>query len=325
MRRRTHRQLGFQHTADHAFHTVHLGQAADLQRLPNAAGLHQLDVEQVGRTGADDLGCIFGRKHAFIRKNRRIYSFCDGAHAVQVVRGHRLLHKVDVQPFIFHRGDDTNGFLCRPALVCIHTNLDAAAYGLADACDARHVGQALFADFDFKYLISLLHRLKAVRHHLRNRIYADGDIRFHRVPSASQKLVQRRAEALGIQIIHCHIHRSLGGSVFHNAGMQPVHNAVQIFDLHAKQGGTDKILDGTADASLGIPGDNRRGRRLAIPCGPGVGCDTHHDILYIFYRTKRRFKGLCQRNEYLSDFNFCDFHIIVLFLLSEHFSTLQRL
>ncbi len=74
---------------------------------------------------------------------------------------------------------------------------------------------------------------------------------------------------------------------------------------------------------LGIPGDNRRGRRLAIPCGPGVGCDTHHDILYIFYRAKRRFKGLCQRNEYLSDFNFCDFHI--LFLLSEHFSTLQRL
>lgn len=61
------------------------------------------------------------------------------------------------------------------------------------------------------------------------------------------------------------------------------------------------------------------------PAAPGVGCDTHHDILYIFYRTKRRFKGLCQRNEYLSDFNFCDFHIIVLFLLSEHFSTLQRL
>ena len=59
--------------------------------------------------------------------------------------------------------------------------------------------------------------------------------------------------------------------------------------------------------------------------GPGVGCDTHHDIFYIFYRTKRRFKGLCQRNEYLSDFNFCDFHIIVLFLLSDHFSTLQRL
>ena len=41
----------FQHTADHALHAVELCDVADLQSGPDAAGFHQLDVDEVGRAG----------------------------------------------------------------------------------------------------------------------------------------------------------------------------------------------------------------------------------------------------------------------------------
>src|SRR5207342_1668606 len=87
---------GLQHAADHAVDAVQRGDVGDLDRIGQAAGLHQLDVDDVGRAHADQLDDLRGAEHALVGHDRRGHALGDVAQAFQVVRLHRLFDEFEL-------------------------------------------------------------------------------------------------------------------------------------------------------------------------------------------------------------------------------------
>ena len=112
-----HGNLRFQHAADHARHAVHLGRGRDLQRRIQAAALHQLDVDQVGRAHLHDFERVRGRKYAFVGQHRHAAALGDVFKTLEIVRGHGLLHEFNIQTAILHGVQDAHGLLGLPRLI----------------------------------------------------------------------------------------------------------------------------------------------------------------------------------------------------------------
>src|SRR5690606_4279944 len=68
---------GLDHAADHAFHAVQRGDVGDAHGVGNAAGLHQLDVDDVGGAFLDKLDHLPRPEHALVGHHRRVHAFGD--------------------------------------------------------------------------------------------------------------------------------------------------------------------------------------------------------------------------------------------------------
>ena len=143
-----HGQPGLQHTADHALHAAGLRQAADLQGVPDAAGLHKLDVDEVGGPLLDDAGGVVVGEHRLVRQDRGVHRPGDLLQAGQIVGGDGLFHQLDVQPPVLHGPDDGYRLLRGPALVGVYPEPDVRAHRPADGGHPVHVGQPLLAYLD---------------------------------------------------------------------------------------------------------------------------------------------------------------------------------
>ena len=151
--------LALQHTADHALHTVGLGDGTDLQCLIDAASLHQLDIDQVSGSALDQLDGILRGEYTFIGQDRRGHLPGDKLHPSKIMGVDRLLHQVDIQASVLHGADDTDRIFRCPSLVGIHTQDHVGAHRLADGLDAGHVLQAFLAHLDLQDIKSVGHSL----------------------------------------------------------------------------------------------------------------------------------------------------------------------
>src|SRR5699024_11770417 len=79
-----HRDLGLQHAADHALHPVDLGGGGDAEGAGQAAALHQLDVDVVGRPALEDAQGVGGAEHAFVGHHRHPAVAGDVGQALQI-------------------------------------------------------------------------------------------------------------------------------------------------------------------------------------------------------------------------------------------------
>jgi hypothetical protein len=97
--------------------------------------------------------------------------------------------------------------------------------------------------------------------------------------AAAQQLVERRVVQLAPQVVDGDLHRRLGAGVLLHRALDQVGDAVEVGDLLADQARRDVVADRLDDRAVGIAGDHRGGRRLAIADVAGVGVDHHHDVL----------------------------------------------
>src|SRR5690606_11023346 len=93
-----HADTGFKHAADHAVDPVQAANIGDLDRVGNATGLHQLDVDDVGGAHADQLHHLARAEHAFVGHHRGVHALGDVAEAGQVVRLDRLFDQLELDP-----------------------------------------------------------------------------------------------------------------------------------------------------------------------------------------------------------------------------------
>ena len=135
---------------------------------------------------------------------------------------------------------------------------------------------------------------KAVRRHAVRRADADGEIRLHCIPEASQQLPQRNPQMLSIQVIQCHVQCRLGTGVVHHGGVDTVEQRLPLLDIPANKPGPDDALHRPGNGGQGIPGDDGGGRGLAPPDVLGVGVHLHNDALHALHRpqggAERRFQ-----------------------------------
>ena len=94
--------LGLQHAADHALHAINLRSGSNFQRIGDAAAFHEFDVYKIRSAHLHDFERVFRREHAFIRKHRHIGTLGNVFQALKIMSCHRLLHKLNVKPFLLH-------------------------------------------------------------------------------------------------------------------------------------------------------------------------------------------------------------------------------
>src|SRR4030095_16854309 len=117
---------GLEHAADHALDLVHRRDVGNAYRIGDAAGLHQLDVDDVGRAHADQLDDLGGTEHAFVGHDRRVHAFWDVFHAVQVLRLDRLFDQFETHAGVLEVLQGVYRLFGRPALVRVQTQQRAA-------------------------------------------------------------------------------------------------------------------------------------------------------------------------------------------------------
>src|SRR5690606_4319381 len=149
---------GLDHAADHAVHAVPLGDVGDADGIGDAAGLHQLDVDDVGGATLDQVDHLGGAEHAFVGHHRRVHALGDVFQALDVARGHRLLQQLQVDAGVFQRVDREHGLLRRPALVGVQAQQGAAVDRGVDGLDPFDVQADVLADLDLQRLEAAVHR-----------------------------------------------------------------------------------------------------------------------------------------------------------------------
>ncbi|KAG0919724.1 hypothetical protein G6F31_021002 [Rhizopus arrhizus] len=75
-----HADARLDHAADHARHTVDAGDVGNADRVGQAAGLHQLDVDDVGRTLLDQVHHLAWAEHTLVGHHRRVDAVGDVHH-----------------------------------------------------------------------------------------------------------------------------------------------------------------------------------------------------------------------------------------------------
>src|SRR5690606_27916259 len=92
-----------QHAAYHAFDSVHRRDVGNPDRVGDAAGLHELDIDDVRRAHADQFDHLGRAEDALVGHDRGVHAFGDVLHAVQVLRLDRLLDQFQADPRILQR------------------------------------------------------------------------------------------------------------------------------------------------------------------------------------------------------------------------------
>src|SRR5688572_13516252 len=94
MRGGSHADTRLDHAADHAFDLVHGGYVSDVYRARYAAGLHELDVDDIRGAHANEVDHLRRPEDAFVRHDWRVHAFGNVLHAFQIVGLHRLLDEL---------------------------------------------------------------------------------------------------------------------------------------------------------------------------------------------------------------------------------------
>ena len=73
-----------------------LGDRVDLQRVEDAAGLHELDDEDVAGAGLDAGERLARTAHRLVERDRHVDALAHPARRLEIVDAHRLLDELDV-------------------------------------------------------------------------------------------------------------------------------------------------------------------------------------------------------------------------------------
>src|SRR5690606_18356876 len=171
-----HADGGFDHAADHAVDAVDGGDVGDAHGVGDAAGLHQLDVDDVGGAALDQVDHLGRAEHAFVGHDRRVDPLGDVLQALDVARRHRLLQQLQVHARVLQRVDREHGLLRRPALVGVEAEQGAAVDRRVDGLDPLDVQADVLADLDLQRLEAAVDRGQRVGHHLVDVVHADGQV-----------------------------------------------------------------------------------------------------------------------------------------------------
>src|SRR5690606_3262477 len=233
----------FEHAADHALDLVQRGDVGDPDRVRNTAGLHQLDVDDVGRAQVDQLDHLHRAEHALVGHDRGVHPLGDVAHALEVAGLDRLLHQLQPHAGVLQGGDRVDRLLGGPALVGVEAEQGAALHRGVDRLDALDVDADVLAHLDLQRVEAALHRADGVSHHLVDGVHADGDIGGDDRVAATEHLVQRRVVELAPQVVHRDLHRRLGAGVLLHRGLDQPGDAVEVGDVLADEPGRDVVPD----------------------------------------------------------------------------------
>jgi hypothetical protein len=303
---------GLDHAADHAFHAVHRGDVGDAHRVGDAAGLHQLDVDDVRGALPDQFDHLGRAEHAFVRHHRRVDALGDVLQTGEVVRAHRLLQQFEMHAGIFECMDRVHRLLRGPALVGVEAEQSAAVDRGMDRLDPFDVEADVLADFDLQRLEATRDRRQRIGDHLVDVVDADGDVGGDDRIAAAEHPVQRRAVELAEQVVHRDLDRGLGAGVAFECALDRLRDAVEVGDLAADQARRDVACDRICDRAMRVAGDHRCRRRLAVADVPGVGVHADHDVLDRVDRAQRGLERCLQGHAQQAEADVGDFHAGVL-------------
>ncbi len=123
MHRRRHADAALEHATDHAFDAVKRRDIRDVNGARDAAGLHELDIDDVGSSHSDQLDHLRRTEHALVRHDRRVHPLGDVSQTIQVLSFDRLLDQLQFDAGILQRLQCIDGLLRGPALIGIEPQL----------------------------------------------------------------------------------------------------------------------------------------------------------------------------------------------------------
>src|SRR5688572_14067903 len=305
-----HADAGFEHAADHAVDAVHRGDVCDADRVGDAAGLHQLDVDDVGGTHADQLDHLHRPEHALVGHDRRVHALGDVAHAFEVVGLDRLFDQLQAYAGVLQCLDREHRLFRSPALVGIEAQQGAVLDRGVDRLDPLDVDADVLADLDLQRLEAAIHCAERVGHHLVDVVDADGDVGGDHRVSAAEHLVQRCAVELPPQVVDRDLDGGLGAGVLLQRGLDQVGDAVEVVDFLADQARGDVPADRLDDRTVRVAGDHRRGGRFAVADMAGVGVHRHDDVFDRVDGAQRGLERRLQRDPDHAEADFGDFHAV---------------
>src|SRR5581483_4047302 len=294
--------------ADHAFHVVHGGDVGNADGVGDAAGFHQLDIDDVGGAQADQFDHFHRPEHALVGHYRCMHTLGDVAHAGQVARLDRLLDQLQFDAGIFQRVQRVDGLLGGPALVRIQAQQRTAFDGGVDGLDPFDVHADVLAHLDLQRAEAAIHRADGVGHHLVDVVHADGDVGSDHRIAAAQELVERRVIQLPPKVVQRDFHRRLGAGVFLHRRLHQLGEAIEVGDVLAEQARGDVVADRIDDRAVRVAGDHGRGRRFAITGVAGIGGDHHHDVVDLGDGAQRRLERRLERYAQHAELDVGDFH-----------------
>lgn len=92
-----YRNLALQHAADHAFYSKLIRSVADPHSLVDAAGLHELDVDEIRAFFLHQTNRILIGENALVCQNRSLHLGGHILHTLEIVIGNGLLHEFDAK------------------------------------------------------------------------------------------------------------------------------------------------------------------------------------------------------------------------------------
>src|SRR5690606_17728706 len=261
---RAHADARLQHAADHAVDAVHAADVGDAHGIGNAAGLHQLDVDDVRRAHPDQLDDLHRAEHALVGHHRSMHALGHVAQPFQVVRLDRLLDQFQLDPGLFQRLQRVDRLLGAPALVGVEAEQGAALDRGMDGLGPFDVDADVLADLDLQRLETALDRGDRVGDHLVDVVHADGDVGGDHRVAAAQQLVQRRPVELAPQVVYRDLDSGLGAGVLFHRALDQVGDAVEVGDLLADQARRDVVSHRVDDGAVGVAGDHGGGGSAAV-------------------------------------------------------------
>ena len=127
-----------------------LGDGVDLERIQDAAGLHELDDEDVAGAGLGGGQRLARAADALVERDRHVHAGAHEARRLEVVHAHRLLDELDAVGL-----EQLDGAHSRlgvpPALVGVDGDARVRAGRFADGGDALLVALRRVADLDLEH------------------------------------------------------------------------------------------------------------------------------------------------------------------------------
>src|SRR5579885_294451 len=204
-------QARFDHGADHQFGVGGAAEGGDVERLDDAA-LHELDVDDVGRAHADQVGDVGGAGGAFVGGDGDAGVLCDVAQALVVIFVDGLLQHQGADVAVVQCFKAEQGLAGGVALVGVQRQTETGR-GLANGLDAGHILAQVTADLD-------LDGANAARHDLLRQFVAvfgcdhrNAHIGFDGAADSAKEDVERYAVRAGQRVEQGHFHTGDDGSL----------------------------------------------------------------------------------------------------------------
>ncbi len=243
-----------------------------------AAGLAELDVQDVGRLVPDDLHRVVDRVAALVGLDQRVDGPPHGRHALQVPGGDRLLEQLepDVEPL--GQPAQRDRLLRGVALVRVRAQGDVGPDGLPDRAQPLGVGLGAAADLRLERPDAPGHEGDALGGH-RLRLAA-GDLDGHGHPALVRPAEQRPdrdVEPLSGQVVQRHVDaRSRAGVL---AKVDQAEQVLAVERILADELRTQVVLDGHLHLLDGLAEEADVGLRLAVAADAVIGVDAHDHVL----------------------------------------------